>query len=94
MGRHPRHESAGPLSGASRLTPSTLPVGDSTDMGKGYSQSNATLDRCVNVLVRPTRISPRQSGAAGPCSTLRGCTARPGSSVTYCSPAAPTGPSP
>jgi len=42
-------------------------------------------DLCVNVLVRPTRISPRQSGAAGPCSTLRGCTARPGSSVTYCS---------
>jgi hypothetical protein len=25
----------------------------------------------------PTRISPRQSGGAGPCSTLRGCTARP-----------------
>ena len=35
-------------------------------------------DLCVNVLVRPTRISPRQSGAAGPCSTLQGCTARPG----------------
>ena len=47
-----------------------------------------------NVLVRPTRISPRQSGAAGPRSTLRGCAARPGSSVAYCSPAAPTGPSP
>jgi hypothetical protein len=29
-----------------------------------YSQLNATLDLCVNVLVRPTRISPRQSGAA------------------------------
>ena len=64
------------------------------DFGKGYSQSNATLDLCVNVLVRPTRISPRQSGAAGPRSTLRGCAARPGASVTYCSPAAPTGPSP
>jgi hypothetical protein len=75
-------------------TPSTLPVGDSTDFGKDYSQPNATLDLCVNVLVRPTRISPRQSGAAGPRSTLRGCAARPGSSVTYCSPAAPTGPSP
>jgi hypothetical protein len=25
---------------------------------------------------RPTRISPRQSGAAGPCNILRGCTAR------------------
>ena len=45
------------------------------------SQSNATLDLCVNVLVRPARISPRESGAAGPCSTLQvpfgGCTARP-----------------
>ena len=52
-------------SGAPRLEPSTLPVGDATDMG--YSQSKATLDLCVNILVRPTRISPRQSsGAAGP----------------------------
>ena len=52
-------------------TASTLPVGDAA--GKGYSQSDATLDLCVNVLllVRPTHISPRQSGAAGPCSTLR-----------------------
>jgi hypothetical protein len=41
----------------------------------GYSQSEFFLDLCVNVLVCPTRISPRQSGAAGPCSTLRGCTA-------------------
>ena len=46
-------------------TPSTLPVGDSTDMGKGYSQSNATLDLCVNVLVRPTRISPASQGPQG-----------------------------
>jgi len=75
-------------------TPSTLPVSDSTDMGMDYSQPNATLDLYVNVLVRPTRISPRQSGAAGPRSTLRGCAARPGLSVTYCSPAAPTRPSP
>ena len=44
-------------------TPSTLPVGDSTDMG--YSQSELLFNLCVNVLVRPTRISPRQSGAAG-----------------------------
>jgi hypothetical protein len=36
-----------------------------------YSQPNATLDLCVNVLVRPTHNSPRQSGAAGPRSTLR-----------------------
>ena len=71
------------------------PVGDSTDFGKGYSQPNATLGLCVNVLVRPTRISPRQSAsqsgagrsAAGlrTGSTLRGCAARPESSVTYCS---------
>ena len=40
--------------------PSTLPFGDSTDMG--YSQSEFSFALCVNVLVRPTRISPRQSG--------------------------------
>ena len=57
---------------------------DETDFDMGYSQSEFFFDLCVNVLVRPTRISPRQSGAAGPRSTLRGCTARPGSSVTYC----------
>jgi hypothetical protein len=39
---------------------------DKIDTGMGYSQQNTTLDLCVNVLVRPTRISPRQSGAAGP----------------------------
>ena len=38
------------------------------DFGKGYSQSEFFVDLCFNVLVRPTRISPRQSGAAGPCS--------------------------
>jgi len=37
---------------------------------EGYSQPNATLDLCVNVLVRPMRISPRQSGAAGPCTSV------------------------
>ena len=74
--------------------PSTLPVGDSTDFGKGYSQPEFSTIFVFNVSVRPTRISPRQSGAAGPRSTLRGCAARPGSSVAYCSPAAPTGPSP
>jgi hypothetical protein len=31
----------------------------------GYSQSEFFVDLCVNVLVHPTRISPRQSGAAG-----------------------------
>ena len=45
----------------SRLTTSTLPVGDSTDFAMDYSQQNATLDLCVNVLVRPTRISPDDS---------------------------------
>ena len=69
----------------SRLEPSTLPVGDATDFDMGYSQSEFFVDLFVNVLVRPTRILPRQSGAAGPCSTLRGCTARPGASSTYCS---------
>ena len=66
------------------------------DFANGYSQPEFFFDLCFNVPVRPTRISPRQSGAAGPRSTLRGCAARPGSSssVTYCSPAAPTGPSP
>ena len=42
------------------------------DFGKGYSQTEFSFDLCFNVLVRPTRISPRQSGAAGPRSTLRG----------------------
>jgi hypothetical protein len=71
-----RHRSTD--SSVPRLEPSTLPVGDATDFGKDYSQMDATLDLCVNVLVRLTRISPRQSGAAGPRSTLRGCAARPG----------------
>ena len=41
----------------------------------GYLQYKLSVAFCVNVLVRPTRISPRQSGAARPCSTppaLRG----------------------
>jgi hypothetical protein len=42
----------------------------------------------------PPLLPERDKIDKGPCSTLRGCTARPGSSVTYCSPAAPTGPSP
>ena len=36
-------------SGAARLAPSTLPVGDSTDFGKGYSQSEFFFDLCFNV---------------------------------------------
>ena len=51
---------------------------DATNFDMGYSRSEFFVDLCVNVLVRPTRISPRQSGAAGPCSTTQGCTARPG----------------
>jgi hypothetical protein len=50
---------------------------DATNFDMGYSRSEFFVDLCVNVLVRPTRISPRQSGAAGPCSTTQGCTARP-----------------
>jgi hypothetical protein len=74
---------AGP-STVGRCASGTLyPTGRRLDGHMGYSHSEFFFDLCVNVLVRPTRISPRQSGAAGPCSTLRGCTARPGSSVTY-----------
>ena len=66
-----------------RLAPtlSTLPFGDETDFDMGYCTSVlavfgtvTVLDLCVNVLVRPpprqapTRISPRRSGAARPCS--------------------------
>ena len=45
-------------------TPSTLPVGDAMDSGMGYLLSKLFGDHCVNQLVRPTRIPPRQSGAA------------------------------
>ena len=47
------------------------------DFEMGYLQSKLVADLCVDKLVRPTRISPRQSGAARPCSTLEGCEARP-----------------
>jgi len=65
--------------------PSTLPVGDATDSARTTRSRSSSSIFVFNVLVRPTRSSPRQSGAAGPCSTLRGCTARPGASVMYCS---------
>ena len=35
----------------------------------GYLQSKLVDDLCVNDIVRPTRIPPRQLGAARPCST-------------------------
>ena len=58
----------------------------------GYSQSKLTIELCVNGLMRPTRISPRQSGAAGPCVPFGG--ARQGPIVGYVLQlAAPTGPS-
>jgi hypothetical protein len=48
---------------------------------KLLAASKLTVDLCVNVLVHPMRISPRQSGATRPCSVpLRasgGCKARP-----------------
>jgi hypothetical protein len=54
-----------PIRIASRLEPSSLyPTGRRL---MGYSQSEFFFNLCVHVLVRPTRISPRQSGAAGPC---------------------------
>ena len=34
------------------------------DSGMGYLLSKLFGDHCVNQLVRPTRIPPRQSGAA------------------------------
>ena len=48
-----RHRST--PSDASRLAPSTLPVGDATDFDMGYSQSEFFVDLCVKILVRPTR---------------------------------------
>ena len=60
----------------------------------GYSKSKLICDYCVNELVRPTRIPPRQSGAARPCSTPPG-SARQGPIAGYVlQSAAPTGPSP
>ena len=67
-------------------------------MDFGYSQSNATLDLCVNVLVRPTHISPRHSqgpqGRVYPSGVHGKARIVVRLSVTYCSPAALTGPSP
>ena len=37
-----------------------------TDFAKGYLQQNATLDLCVNVLVRLTRISRFRRASQGP----------------------------
>ena len=64
------------------------------DFPLGYSQSKLVADLCVDELVRPTRIPPRQSGAARPCSTPPGG-ARQGPIAGYVlQSAAPTGPSP
>eukprot|EP00964_Phaeocystis_antarctica_P034286 scaffold19485_cov49-Phaeocystis_antarctica.AAC.1 len=53
---------AGPPAGCfERLCTSTLPAGD---LEMGCLQSKLFGDHCVNQLVRPTRIPPRQSGAA------------------------------
>eukprot|EP00964_Phaeocystis_antarctica_P001180 scaffold638_cov66-Phaeocystis_antarctica.AAC.4 len=38
----------------------------------GNLQSKLSYDPCVDMHVRPTRIPPRQSGAARPCSTPSG----------------------
>ena len=52
--------------------PSTLPVGDATDLGKNYSQLYA-----ISIFVSTCSCAPRvfrrasQAGAAGPRSTLR-----------------------
>ena len=59
---------------------------------KLLAASKLTVDLCVNVLVRPMRISPRQSGATRPCSVpLRGVQGKTWPTVqlrrlrTYCS---------
>jgi hypothetical protein len=65
----------------------------------GYSQSELFVDLCVNVtLVRPTRISPRQSGRGRRAMYLvpfGGARQGPDAIVGYVLQlAAPTGPSP
>ena len=51
----------------------------------GYLQSKLTYDLYVDVLVCPTRIPPRQSGAARPVVPFRGVQGKARSPVTYCS---------
>ena len=64
------------------------------DFPLDYSQSKLVADLCVDELVRPTRIPPRQSGAARPCRTPPGG-ARQGPIGGYVlQSAAPTGLSP
>ena len=79
------------LSGASLWAPSALPV---SDVFMGYYLSKMVSAFCFNQLVRPTRIPPRQSGAARPCSSPSGG-ARQGPIAGYVlQSAAPAGPSP
>ena len=77
-----RRAAAAPVGGreGTYILQSTVRVNELTHRGgvdletyfdMGYLQSKLTVDlSCVNVLVRPTRarVSPRQSGAARPCS--------------------------
>jgi hypothetical protein len=76
------------------MAPLPLPVGDATDFDMGYSQSEFSVDLCVNVLVRPTRVFRRASqGPQGRVVPFGG--ARQGPIVGYVLQlAAPTGPSP
>ena len=78
------------------FTPCHPEIRDKFDMG--YSQWEFFVDLCVNFLVRPTRISPRQSvrGRRAVCMYYpSGVHGKARSSATYVLPsAAPTGPSP
>ena len=60
----------------------------------GYYQSKMVSDLCFNQLVRPTRIPPRQSGAARPCSSPSGGARQGPIAGCVLQSAAPAGPSP
>jgi len=68
------------------MAPLPLPVGDATDFDMGYSQSEFSVDLCVNVLVRPTRVFRRASqGPQGRVVPFGGAHGKARSSATYCS---------
>ena len=78
-----------------RLETSTLPVGDETDFEMGNLQSELTVDLCVDVLVRPTRVRRASQGPQGHVVPLRGAARRQDLTVGYVlQSAAPAGSSP
>jgi len=66
-----------------RLETSTLPVGDETDFEMGNLQSELTVDLCVDVLVRPTRVRRASQGPQGHVVPLRGAARRQDLTVGY-----------